>query len=280
MIKTYKLKQLIWLFLLFMNIQAYPQDLLSKKSMWEINSGIDINVPKVSNYNYIQNLEEYTNYSPKPKDSYIDVNVKPIAVISPYINLCRNELLFNIKSKHIIRGGYGVFFYKKNYQMSYTGSDITRWPQQDSIIHSGKESFNINNFGVNLYVSYFFKISKTSFLLNKFEVNLADSYISNYTVSDTSYYLNNGNSLIYDFNNKVRHYNIITFPFPILTLNYYMGVSFAIFSKFSVTPNLGIQILRKDFGKKIESLFNEGRYLINNHYLFMRAGISLSFKFK
>jgi len=285
MIKIYWLKHLILLFLLFMGIQAYPQDLLSEKSMWEINSGIDINIPKESNYNYIQYLGEYNALF--PKDSYIDVNVKSMAVISPYINLCRSELLFNIKGKHIIRGGYGVFFYKKNYQMSYSGSDMTRnyffFSFPDSTTHSGKETFNINNFGINLSVLYFYKISKFSFLLNKFEVNLADPYLSNHSFSDTSHY--NGNIFIRGYNNKERLYNKITFPFPTLTLNYYFGVSFTLFSKFSVTPNIGVQLLRKDFDKKRElyyweqDLFNDGTYLINNHYLFTRAGISLSFKF-
>ena len=78
---------------------------------------------------------------------------------------------------------------------------------------------------------------------------------------------------------------MIGFPLPTMTLNYYLGFSFILFPNLSITPNIGMLLLRKDFDKKREinygyqDLFYEGTYQINKHYLFMRGGITLNFTF-
>ncbi|HPS17258.1 MAG TPA: hypothetical protein PKY41_08575 [Bacteroidales bacterium] len=273
--------------LVFLYFTIYSQNIYTKKGIWEINGGYDINVPKVSNYNYIQFIGTDPSYA--PYNSYIDVNVKPITVKTPYINLCGNFLIHNFNDKNIFRLGIGAFYYQRNYQFTYSGKDITRYTVYfpsipDSAIHIGKEAYNMNNFGINFSFIHYYKLAKIGFLFNKLEVNFANPYIYHHKFSDTSRYVNGKVSITNFYGYKGIH-TMIGFPLPTMTLNYYLGFSFILFPNLSITPNIGMLLLRKDFDNKRhihywdQDLFNEGTYQINKHYLFMRGGITLNFTF-
>lgn len=286
MLKKNKFKNLILLFLLIIGNNSNSQNFLSKKGMWEFNSGADINLPKESGYNYTE------HFSNTDCPYFIDVNIEPKTVVTPYINFGRNELLFNKNDRHIMRLGYGITYYKKKYQLLYSGIDAARngiiasTPSPlDSVIHNGIETYSMKNFGINLSFLYFYKTSKYICLYNKIEINFANPYSYNRSYSDTSIMLNGSVHIYSDEVKQKRIKTNIKFPFPTLTLNYYSGVSFSLTDAFTITPNMGIQFLRRDFDRNRElfywdqDLFNKGTYQINKHYLFVRAGISLSFNF-